>query len=231
MTDHTIIHICNEIVVLSMLKAIYLPKRDALIVADVHLGKVSHFRKAGIGIPAKAAHADIHSLQNLLAKFPASHIIFLGDLFHSEYNDFVQEFQQFRVSHPKKIFTLVQGNHDVMEAVIYRDLNIDVVDSLQYGNIFLTHELTSVPNENVYNIAGHIHPGIKLKGKANQSVKLPCFHFTKSYGILPAFGYFTGLSAIKTSKDALVFGILDHAIIDVNPQKSYAIGHSNNISI
>ena len=39
-------------------KAIYWKQQKALIAADVHLGKVGHFRKAGIAVPQQLAKDD-----------------------------------------------------------------------------------------------------------------------------------------------------------------------------
>jgi len=66
-----------------------------------------------------------------------------------------------------------------------------------------------------YNLIGHIHPGVQLKGSAKQSIKLPCFYFGVQQGILPAFGAFTGLTALKVKKNYRVFVIVEKTVFEV----------------
>ncbi|MDX5319493.1 MAG: phosphoesterase, partial [Bacteroidota bacterium] len=68
-------------------KVLYLPKHQALLIADLHLGKTLHFRKNGLPIPAAAGLQDLHRLDTLIQQFEDAAIYFLGDLFHSEHNN------------------------------------------------------------------------------------------------------------------------------------------------
>jgi DNA ligase-associated metallophosphoesterase len=45
-------------------------------------------------------------------------------------------------------------------------------------------------------IAGHVHPCFSLHGRSD-SLRLPCFHFAAGVAVLPAFGAFTGMHAIR----------------------------------
>jgi metallophosphoesterase superfamily enzyme len=69
--------------------------------------------------------------------------------------------------------------------------------------------------ENVYNVAGHIHPGVLLRGSGKQAVTLPCFHFSRQQAILPAFGSFTGLARIHPKKEDRIFVIVDETVMEV----------------
>ena len=64
--------------------------------------------------------------------------------------------------------------------------------------------MNEVP-ETYYNLAGHVHPSIKLRGKARQSLRLPCFYFSDQNGLLPAFGKFTGTAIIRPKKTDQIF--------------------------
>ena len=57
-----------------------------------------------------------------------------------------------------------------------------------------------------FNICGHIHPAFKIRGKARQSIKLPCYYLTLNQLILPSFGQFTGSHIIdlKSNKDEIL---------------------------
>jgi len=41
-----------------------------------------------------------------------------------------------------------------------------------------------------------VHPGAVLGGRAHTRLRLPCFHFGPTCGVLPAFGPFTGLHVL-----------------------------------
>src|ERR1700709_1425617 len=68
-------------------KAIYWEQQRALIIADVHLGKVGHFRKAGIAIPRHMEQSDLAILSELIHEYRPEKLLFLGDLFHSDMNN------------------------------------------------------------------------------------------------------------------------------------------------
>jgi metallophosphoesterase superfamily enzyme len=83
------------------------------------------------------------------------------------------------------------------------------------GFIFTHHPLESIA-EGQYNIAGHIHPGIHLRGKGRQELTLPCFYFGGRQGLLPAFGAFTGLARIYPKKGEQVFAIAEDSVIEMS---------------
>src|SRR4051812_15695716 len=80
------IEISNHKFILLHEKALYKPDERLLIIADVHLGKASHFRKEGIAIPSAAQHVDHRNLEALFRKIKPLKVYFLGDLFHSAIN-------------------------------------------------------------------------------------------------------------------------------------------------
>jgi metallophosphoesterase superfamily enzyme len=71
--------------------------------------------------------------------------------------------------------------------------------------------------QDLYNLSGHLHPGVNMRGKARQSVTLPCFYFGENMGLLPAFGTFTGLARIYPKKNDKVFVIVEEKIIEIQP--------------
>ena len=56
-----------------------------------------------------------------------------------------------------------------------------------------------------YVIAGHLHPAIILRGRANERVRLACYWFGELVGVLPAFGSFTGSAIISPAAGDRVF--------------------------
>lgn len=191
--------VAGETLVLLHQKAIYWPRRKALFIADAHLGKTTHFNKAGIWVPPKMIDADYFKLNQLFVDWDIDEVYFLGDLFHSTYNAEWERFGQWIALHQAK-FTLILGNHDILNRNHYSRIGLHThPEGLTLGPFYLVHDCDKTPApEDLYALGGHIHPGYWLKGQAKQSVKSPCFYFGQRYGILPAFGTFTGLAAVKT---------------------------------
>ena len=58
----------------------YWEEQKALLVADVHLGKISHFRKHGSAVPPTAIQTNFDRLDQAVAQFQPQKIIFLGSV-------------------------------------------------------------------------------------------------------------------------------------------------------
>jgi DNA ligase-associated metallophosphoesterase len=195
-------------------KAIYWKQEKALIAADVHLGKVGHFRKAGIAVPEVMAQDDLAVLSDLIHEYQPEKILFLGDLFHSDKNADWDWFAMWREQFPKLEIVLVRGNHDRH----YRELNVRLYDELTVGPFLMLHHPQNnecLQQSGQYTFCGHIHPGVKLTGRGRQAVTLPCFAFSAKQGILPSFGKFTGKVAVDHEHTDQIFGILNNKVIAV----------------
>ncbi len=206
--------LANELFILCPEKCLLRKRDNCLIIADVHLGKSAHFRKAGIGVPSQIATEEIKKLIAVIEKYNAAKIIFLGDLFHSSYNKSVDLLQQIIDNEVHREFILVQGNHDIMRKELYEGIGISVVDFIEDNGILYTHD--KVEKEGFYNIFGHIHPGVILVAKAQQSLRLPCFFINPEYAILPAFGLFTGLAIQQTTSLDQVYIIAENQVMKVD---------------
>ena len=111
----------NQDFILHQSGAAFWEKKKILLISDVHLGKVAHFRKHGIGIPNSAIFENFTRLKMVLELFNPTTIIFLGDLFHSKMNTEWNLFVEWTQSHSHKII-LVEGNHDIISKKYYADL-------------------------------------------------------------------------------------------------------------
>lgn len=186
--------ICNnEVLILSPLRAAYWPKKRTLFLADLHLGKTGYFRSHGIPIPSTVLHDDLKRLGKLIETYKAQKLIIAGDMFHHDLNTDINIFQQWREYYADISFILVPGNHDKLLHINYEQLDIQITSKeFVAAPFFITHELPE-PDNNRFIIAGHLHPGYQLIGKARQSLRLPCFVVSSHHLILPAFSTFTGL--------------------------------------
>jgi DNA ligase-associated metallophosphoesterase len=200
-------------------KAIYWQQQKALIAADVHLGKVGHFRKAGIAIPRDMEQDDLAMLSDLIHEHRPEKLYFLGDLFHSDLNNDWDWFIMWRRQFPNLQIILIKGNHDIIHDKHYIDLNITLCKEFTLGPFLMLHHPLANPDEpqtGGYVLCGHIHPGVNLVGRGRQSITLPCFAFGKNQAILPSFGKFTGSVAILNRKADKIFGVLKDKVIAIN---------------
>lgn len=197
-------------------KALWIGSLNTLLIADLHFGKAAHFRKSGIPIPEPVHDLDLIRLQRLHAEFRPAHTYFLGDLFHSDWNGQWEGLNLFLGSFTGTEFHLVKGNHDVLSPEAYRQSVLHIHEEpLEMGPFVLSHEPLESVREGKLNICGHIHPGVRLAGRARQSVILPCFFQTKTQLLLPAFGNFTGLARIRPKGEDKVWAITPEKIIPV----------------
>lgn len=197
-------------------KAVFWPSHKVLLLSDLHLGKVSHFRRAGIPVPPRANVRNLELIVDLVNLTRPSRLICLGDMFHSHYNPEWESFGELVRHFGTTSFELVMGNHDIMSDQQYRRKGIVVHEILRVPPFLFTHHPLEDEVEGLYNLAGHLHPGVKMHGAGRQSVTLPCFYFGRCGGLLPAFGAFTGLAAIKPRKNDKVYVIADGKIIPVS---------------
>ena len=211
-------HLLGQDLILLPQKAIYWQQEKALIVADMHMGKVGHFRKAGIAVPRDMEQTDLGELSDLIFEYKPAKLIFLGDLFHSDMNADWEWFRLWRQQHKKLDILLIRGNHDIIHDKHYLELNISLHDELQIGPFLMLHHPLSedkLAAKEAYIFCGHIHPGVHLSGKGRQSITIPCFAFGQKQAILPSFGRFTGRVAMRHQKTDRVFGVLKDKVIAI----------------
>ncbi len=210
MTQNIQIH--NQSFVLHPSGSLFWEEKSVLMISDVHLGKVSHFRKYGAAVPQKAIQANFELMDEVVELFDPNNIYFLGDLFHSHINSEWNLFEEWTSKSTSKII-LINGNHDIIPPLKYEALGIIIQDELVEKDFLLTHH--PAERENYFNFCGHIHPAVKIRGSGKQSLRLPCFFKSPNQMILPAFGEFTGSFTLKPNKKDQVFAIAEGMIIKI----------------
>lgn len=190
--------------------AMYWEEEDMLVISDVHLGKISHFRKYGSAVPQNAVQGNFLKLNAVVEFFQPSKIVFLGDLFHSSLNKEWLFFEAWMESISAEV-VLVEGNHDIISPLKYEALGVKLLPEITLKNFLLTHH----PEERsgFFNFSGHIHPGVKISGLARQTLKLPCFFKSANKMILPAFGEFTGKHILNPGEKDQVFVLASEEVI------------------
>lgn len=196
-------------------RAAYLPAHRTLLVADAHLGKAVSFRRLGVPVPEATTAGTLARLDEALAACGAERIVFLGDLLHSAHAHAAATLaavRAWRQAHAAIDLVLVRGNHDRHAGDPPPDWGVQAVDEpLHLGGLALLHHPQAVAG--AYALAGHVHPGIVLGGRAHQRLRLPCFHFGAAVGLLPAFGEFTGLQVVRPQPGDRVYAIADGRVV------------------
>lgn len=201
-------------------RCVFWEEEKALIVSDLHFGKSGHFRKHGIPVPQTVYKNDLQRLVSQLQYFQPKQLIVVGDLFHSHENKELELFKRWRHDFPNLPIRLVRGNHDILHEQWYREAAIEVIEEslclnqhFHFIHDLLPEQMNSTGRH--YYFSGHLHPGICISGKGRQSLSFPCFYFTKTFCVLPAFGQFTGLAMISPAADENVFAIVNKQIIQL----------------
>ena len=198
-------------------RAAFLPEQRLLLVADAHIGKAGSFRSLGVPVPRGTTAQTLGVLDALLEATGAAGIVFLGDLLHSARGraaDTLAAVAQWRGRHAGIALTLVRGNHDRHAGDPPADWGVEVVDEpLRVGGLALAHH--PAPVAGAYVIAGHLHPCVVLGGRAHQRLRLPCFHFGAAVCVLPAFGAFTGMHAVRPAAGDRVFAVAGDSVREI----------------
>ncbi|MFK7757734.1 MAG: ligase-associated DNA damage response endonuclease PdeM [Flavobacteriales bacterium] len=205
----------NNEFVLGGEKEMYWPDKKTLIISDLHLGKTKHFTQNGIPMPKLVNQNNYWRLTEVLDKYEVKRVVFLGDLFHSVYNNEWETFKDFMANYPALKWILVLGNHDILHPEHYKEAALEVVLSLKEEGLNFTHE-PEPSSEEYYNICGHIHPAVRLQGGGTQYLRVPCFYFGEEGGVIPAFGEFTGMHVIKPRLGDQVFAVAEKEVILVS---------------
>jgi DNA ligase-associated metallophosphoesterase len=218
MTKPLSVTVQNQTFWLTGERCLFWEKEQILIVADIHFGKSGHFRSEGIGIPTAVFREDMQRLFAQIQFFKPKQLIIVGDFFHSHLNNEALLFEKWRKDIDQLPIHLVTGNHDILPKSWYSNNNIiqhEEVFTLQ--SICFVHEYDKQKHkeESLYYFSGHIHPGVYINGLARQSLRFPCFYFSESHAVLPAFGKFTGTYLVKPKKKDKVFAIVNNQLITI----------------
>ncbi len=210
----------EEHLVVSAERTLFWENESTLIVADLHAGKTGHFRKAGIGIPQQVYKDDLHRLLAQILFFKAERLVIVGDLTHSLINKEVDLFRKWRKDFSTLDVHLVKGNHDILEDTWYSEADISLSHKeLLLKKFLFVHDVETdgiTAAKGQYIFSGHLHPGIIIRGKGRQSLRFPCFYFTKKFCVLPAFSRFTGTYLVEPQKGEHAFAVTGKDIIPVN---------------
>lgn len=188
-------------------------EENTIFIADAHLGKIAHFRKAGFNLPGEAGGDTFSRLSAIMEMFRPRRLVFLGDLFHSDFNEDFLRFAGWRNRFPLTDVLLIPGNHDRAGGKHLHSLGIRVENPQPLGPFYLQHEPEI--SDKGFILCGHLHPAVSISGRGRQHLRVPAFWHKPGFLCFPAFGGFTGLARIEAEKEDVFFAISGESIIRI----------------
>ena len=212
------ITLAGESVVLLPERALWWPRMSLLAIADLHLGKGDHFRRAGIALPKGGTAHDLERLDALLTQTRATRLLVLGDLLHAAVNDahWRDAWMHWRDGRQALSVELVGGNHD--RALTARPAVADALGihlhghALSFAPFLFVHDPAHGAEAAGYRLGGHLHPVVRLPGVP----RLPAFRFDESAGVLPAFTAFAGGWRVDRTPGTRLFACAPDVVVDVS---------------
>lgn len=151
-------------------RAVYLPAADALVAADLHLGKVA---AAAVDAPIREGAAIVDRLAALVDRFEPDEVVLAGDVLHAfgsvprSARETVSKLVQ-RVEAADAALVLLEGNHDPQLAAV-TDHEPETDHELADGTLVCHgHERPAASGRRY--VIGHDHPVIEIEGR-----RRPCY--------------------------------------------------------
>jgi len=197
--------------------AIYWRARRCLIVADAHFGKAATFRARGVPVPQGTTRETLARLEAVCARTQPATLVFLGDLFHAPEAHApatLAALRAWREDHSSLDVVLVEGNHDLKAGAPPPGLGIEVrPEPWRVDGLAFCHHPQFVVGAHA--LAGHLHPAVRISGRADDSVRLPCFWLREGLAVLPAFGSFTGGARFEREAGDRVVAIAEDRLYEI----------------
>lgn len=208
-------------------RAVFDAEHKLLVAADVHLGKAATFRARGVplsmSVQQGSTMANLARLSALIDTHAPRQLVFLGDLFHAREAlapATLESIATWRARHAALDMILVEGNHDARAGAPPAALGLCVVDEpWSVAGVCLAHHPQWLDGEHV--LAGHMHPVVRVTGRADDSARVPCFWMRQrcalnaSLTVLPAFGEFTGGAPVAREPEDRVIAIADDCLFEI----------------
>ncbi|KLE34782.1 ligase-associated DNA damage response endonuclease PdeM [Aurantiacibacter luteus] len=186
---------CGDEFRLVQQRALYWPRENALLVADLHLEKASFFARHGQLLPPYDSRETLERVALALRETGARRVYTLGDNFHdSAGSGRIEEHAAGMLSALTRAtdWVWITGNHDPsMEAKCGGTVAVE----LELNGMVLRH--MAKRGETRPELSGHYHPRVQLKIH-HRHIRRPCAvvahngNQTCGRMILPAFGALTG---------------------------------------
>ena len=184
----------GEEMVLTPSRALYWPREQALLVADLHLEKGSFYASKGQMIPPYDSRETLSRLADAIRETGARRVYSLGDSFHdSAGEDRLEPHAAGMLDALTRSleWIWITGNHD---EELQGARGGSIAEELEISGILLRHE--AIVGETRPELSGHFHPKMRVRIR-ERSISRPCAVIARDDEgtdrmILPAFGAYTG---------------------------------------
>lgn len=177
--------------------ALYWPRENALLVADLHLEMGSFFAGHGQMIPPYDSRETLGRVADALRETGARRVYTLGDNFHDANG--AQRLEKHAAGMLAALVRAVDwvwitGNHDHNAPQRCSAPGGTELDELEIAGMVLRHEAQQ--GEQRPELSGHYHPKLRLRVR-DRHIARPCMVMSSDENgsgrmILPAFGAYTG---------------------------------------
>lgn len=168
-------------------QALYWPREQALLVADLHLEKASFYARFGQLLPPYDSRETLGRIADAVRQTGARRVFCLGDNFHDTKGpDRLEPHAAGMLEALARAtdWVWISGNHDQGEVP-----SGTAVKELEVAGLMLRHE--ALAGEVRPELSGHFHPRLKVSARGRRMVR-PCAVASERKLILPAFGALTG---------------------------------------
>ncbi len=189
--------------------AIYWPREDALLVADLHLEKASFYARGGQMLPPYDSRETLERLALAVRLTGARRVFALGDNFHDSSGPARLE------PHAAGMLSAltraldwvwITGNHDPH---LGAEAGGTRVEEMEVGGMVLRHKAEA--GTRGAELSGHYHPRLVVTARGRR-VARPCAVRSENRLILPAFGALTG--GMDAADPAILAAVQPATVID-----------------
>ncbi len=201
-------------------RCLYWQEAQALVLADLHLGKAAHLRHHGLPVPEGHTADDLARLTASIHQTQPREIIIAGDLFHApsaQSPTILRLVEAWRHQHPNLTVSLIIGNHDLGRALPPPSCGITPVGPLLHRPPFHIIHDPAHATHGQPTLCGHLHPVLSLPGP--RPLKAPCFWWQAACQtlVLPAFGTFIAGVPIQPAPGDSLHAIYQDTILPIPP--------------
>ena len=170
-------------------RALFWPRENALLVADLHLEKASFNAGHGQMLPPYDSRETLGRIADALRQTGARRVFCLGDNFHdSAGTQRLEEHAAGMLAALTRVaeWVWITGNHD---AGMAQPVGGTLADEVEVSGLLLRHRAEG--GETRPELSGHYHPRLMIEARGRRIAR-PCAVASESRLILPAFGALTG---------------------------------------
>ena len=151
----------NQELLLTTDRALFWPRENTLLVADLHLEKASFYAQHGQMLPPYDSRETLERVADAVKQTGARRVITLGDNFHDD--DGTSRLDSYSAGMLEGLtrsldWVWITGNHDEH---MHRSFGGELVEVLEIGGVMLRH--MAKPGETRPELSGHFHPKLRLR--------------------------------------------------------------------